>query len=322
MASILFELEYSERPIAAVVSGLRAKGHDVEVRIPDAQGVINYKYYEKLDYSGLYYDCVCWENHVSNPKVSRLVKQLNSKLRYVIEHDLSTPTPEATEPLDCTRTIVFTKKHQEIALAKNCPKVTPARWYKLDMPQTAVPFEDDVLDTAIVPCCDYFDMSFKFPYNHLFKKAYCKKYSPDRPLQFGLGTLDCLTGYDGLLNMPRKGFFWFVRESSLFIEALMLDCLPILFDARKNANDGKYPFIVSETRITEIISEVVVNLRVDHWQFKPMTLLAVTETDLEAKLDVLRREPSSREQALKTLQRYYLFENPPTVDEIIDKDLS
>lgn len=274
-----------------------------------------------------YYDYAIYNLHVGHPNFINKLHLLSVKQHIIMDHDLLMIDPEGIHPPIPNKTlIVFTKKHIKIC-KKNNLQYRTAHWYKLDMPIKLVNPQPNPLDNCILVDSDLFKKDFIFPYKYLFKKTFLKKWRKEQDIALGADKApDALAGMQGLLNGPQFAKFWFIRESSLYVEALMVNCIPILFNFPRTDFDPlshqhlSETYITSEIPFTPIVSEINVGLRVNESTVCNFNFRAITPTNLEEKIKFLQKSPELIDETLKILKEEWLITSPlrSTTDILLD----
>jgi hypothetical protein len=344
MAKILFVIEGgTEDSVAHILAALRGAGHTV---ITEASG--DYRRFTDKAFverhSNAHYDASIFNNHVGNPAMTNFYFATLTPRSYILEHDVFNQNLEGASPVfKAYKTLVFTKPHESQARANGLKNIVQAKWYKFGM--ELPPAEEHPLkkQNALLVESALWDLDHKFVYRDFFRNVYLKRWKAEecflkslgpagyvvemRPRTHTFGATswpENLIGMKGMYYGSRLASFWFIRESSMYVEALMCGCLPILYEAKKIEFQNE-PYIICSSPIDEIISQVRLNVRLNDTKTKTIDLSAITCEDLQNKIYKLQNSVELYEESWKKLASNFLFSTPiqdlPAVETIILEDL-
>lgn len=269
-------------------------------------------------YSGLYgdefvescnreqYDAVVWMMHVGAPDMMRAVIGVRSQLRYVIDHDMLGVRPEGADPaFGCTRTMTFTRRHHDVAVARGAPRVTPVRplLTRDDSPdhpgrdQRVTLFWSGRFDPSVVPpfACDVKRFS---AYEQL---PWWASYAPM-----------CAVGTQGLQQVAASSRYWASRESGALVDAVAVGCLPIMYDA-----PYVKPWLQCGVRGCETVCGPLKLFTIDHeYAVGDVTTHDVMALDARTFLD------ADYEETTHALRAYYFHDATDTVASVLLEDLA
>lgn len=340
MAKVLWIAEPGTLPSQQhIIDHLKSQGHILTVEdSPDYLRFKNAEYFKK--HNDAKYHFAIYTIHTGNPNATEFVKKLSCQRKFIICHDVFGDKLDGSTPSwNTVETIVFTKKQEQEVKANGIKNPTQTRWYKLDMPVGDIPFDKSYRRNAVIIDSTLFRRDFVFPYKKLFDKVYLKRWSQYEPI-FENNRLKslipsdnlCLYGADeapltmygmaGMHYAHKAGAIWFVRESSMYTEALMMGNIPILYEHPKFEFPG-VPYIVKESPLTDIVSDVIVNIRVNDNSYVPYGMRGITVSNIEKKVRALQTSDVAYQESLALLSKEWLFDTPaahlPTVEDILSK---
>ena len=148
----------------------------------------------------------------------------------------------------------------------------------------------------------------KFEMNGSFRRVWMKKFMESDPVIEGCEAApSCCTGLGGVPYLPQFSKFWFVVESSCYVEALMFGCIPILWSPHTKVL-GEVDDIISSVEAKK--NSVVERLKIP----------AIVPTDIDRKIKVLREDPQRYQETLAKLSQPFLFpdmKSLPTTVEVL-----
>lgn len=331
----------------AEVGTLDSQQHIIDELIENNHQVViqhdgNYPKFKTKEYldqhNKEHYDYAVYTIHVGNPNATEFVRSLNCQRKFVIAHDVFGDVVEGAHPAwRNEKLIVFTKKHEQYAHNLGNKNTVQAKWYKLDMKMDIIKEDPNLFNNAVIIDSEVFDNTAVFPYKNLFNKVYLKRWSklntvwennrivnrvePSDLRKYGVDDApEYLIGMPGFLNSAKLAKFWFVRESSLIVEAMMIGCIPVLYGAPKNEFKDT-PYIIQEKPVNDIVSDVVVNIRLNDTVCQPYPMKAVTCSNLEHKIKKLSTDKKVFSDTLALLSKEWFFDIPisqlPTVEDIL-----
>ena len=345
MAKILFEIETGTfDSIVHVIEALRVMGHRVDyflepgilTRLSDAS------YLEKVNKEQ--YDIAVFTIHVNGAVQSSFVKKLKCKRYVFVPHDifsayLDGPIIPGLDKTKCYA-VPFTLVQERYCQVHKM-KGIPSRFPKLDMPSSTFSSGASLENTAVFIDSTLFK-DHTFPYISLFDKVMLKRWNEyeytldihadqtftlNKPIRkpvlekYGISNAPSeLFGMHGMKAAVASSLFWFTRDSSMYVEALLEDRIPILYKAprydsfERGAKDNRY--ITYEKPVNSIVSEVQIAL-LGSTRFN-----AVTETNLANKIKAFRADRSLIRTTLDLLKKAWVFPGTlPRLEETIQRIL-
>jgi hypothetical protein len=254
--------------------------------------------------------------HNGNPSMTEFQRILKPKYGYYdIEHDVFNHLVEVS-PIDMSLgSFAFTKVNSNY-LSSRKRKYFEASWYKLDgLTEVDLNFSEPCVKNAILSDTSFTDRNKSFEYKHLFDKVYLKNYTKTPTgLSFEkelITNLDLWWDTQAVVDMKDLGYFWFCMESSMIVEALMLNRLPILWRSQYS-NEKSIDDIVSEVRIGDLGKRNFHNFGRNFY--------FITDKNIEYKINILQNDNKRRESVLNLLKSQWLFDEPKrkVADILID----
>jgi len=258
--------------------------------------------------------------HNGNPSMRIFQDTVRPKYGYYdIEHDIFSSVVEMSPNNIRIGTFSFTKLQTEILKRKNA-RIIEAKWYKFDECDFCNYYDNTSLNNAVVVDTFFAGEDNPFKYGYLFDKLYLKNYSK------GFQHLHCSSNIEtnldewwdtqSIVDMRNLGYFWFSQVSSIIVESLMMNRIPILWSCGNHFKN--------ETVVDDIISHVYFkNARNDEFHKFNKGFNFITESNLEYKLRTLRADYKRRHDVIDKLKGQFVFggKRNSVADELI-KDMN
>ena len=262
-------------------------------------GLIQFAKEKKIDFCLM----LC---HNQNPAMIAFQQEFSPTFGYYdFEHDLFQHCVNHSPKEKALGTFVFHKLYKNF-MQKKEQKYFEARWYKFDAHTFA---EDNVNYAMVVDARNIeLDRSFPFEYTHLFEKVFLKTFPQKYTTELEKGIIVDREQYwttQNLFTLGKHCSFWFVNESSAYIEALLLDRIPISW-----RNEERIKTISS---VNSIVDEVF------HEKIQRNMNIIIAD---EKKIAELQKSPELRNECLTLLKEQFVFDHPsPPISEILIPDM-
>lgn len=250
--------------------------------------------------------------------IGRFQTKVSPRLGYVdIEHDLLFSNPCHSMLQKSLGIVSFHGPHVQF-LEKLGYQTHMAQWYKLgeQLPPHGMANVDPLQDAVFVGTNSpgwmiHLNKHQQLPYGKLFRNVWYKRFTPkDDQLKAGTKRLPPpFDGPTGVAQCAKIAKFFFVRSSSCLLEAMLYGSIPILY------NVGEQP----TEQVTEVVSRVKIPRDV---RYPCEQMLAVTPTDLDKKVKLLRKQPDVYQETLALLKQDWFpedYQALPTTHETVWK---
>jgi len=299
--------------IRKIISDLSTEANNVYVKIPIQPGdgkitlerkqkvdaLINFAERKEIDFCIM----IC---HNGNPVMRFFQDNFNPKYGYYdIEHDLFTLRPELTVAKKAWGTFAFTQLHLNYLTEIN-RHALKARWYKFDQ----FTFKQIDWNSALIVNSARIDQSKSFEYLHLFNKTYLKPHSSSKLNSLEKNTITNTEwkNTQTLFDIGAICGFWFIHSSSAFVEALMLDCIPIIWRNKNYTYKKESTTILSTVQIQKLNNTRIHAL--------------IADEDLPDKIQKLKQSENLRKETLQILKHEWLLDqNLDSVSTVLLNDI-
>jgi len=231
----------------------------------------------------------CYDYIISNTHSSyipQFFENVKPKIGFIdIEHDLFSFVPEYG--IKETTIFTFHDKHYEFCLHEEINAVR-CKWPLLNVttPKTTFSAIDKWEDAIFIGSYLFNkDKDYTLP---VFKTIWHKKYRDDDFTFKDMGVLPTeFCGPIGTKLCAEHCNFFITLNSSCFVEALLLGCLPIILP----------DYIIDEKIYSEVLSEVTIKNGPSFIE----NILAVTTTNLSEKLSILRFDQNLFKETIQSM---------------------
>ena len=302
MSKILF-IDEGHGPLTRkyIVDGLTNNGHLVSTYSTHYTGLGPWKEMSTPELISKHqkanFDFIVISTHNGNPNVIKYQRQVKPKYGYIdVEHDLFASYVEVSPRERQLGACAFTQMQHQWLQKRKIP-ILNARWPKLDIDTSSIPsrvsvsvtnpYENAiVIGTYVVPKQDVTE------YSSVFNKIWYKRWVNTDAVWTGTDSLPddyCATDAIACCSIIAK--FWFVVQSSAFVEALLFGCIPILYRSH----------VVQQTPYSDILTKLTI-AKHGAEPTSQITLLAVTADNLAYKINKLRMDSACYQHTLDTLR--------------------